>query len=663
MSRLGRNFRRAAAQVPTLVQRAINTLRKYGTDAHVWLPGGTVTTHGPELWNTASVNLTGESTQQSTGVYRVYSSAGSYSGVASGALVVGRTYKIDLNVDSVAVAGAGLQLEGFGNQAVTATVGPKTYTIQASQSANLIKRAGGVTDIQISGISVKEVITTSVTLNGLQANNYLLSDASTGLAPVDQYVGRASDALGGLGVNILGAVWQVSAGASVVSGAVTLNNASDVFAYQDAMTPGATYKVEFAYTITSGASGLYVGTNAGTGENIVSLSALTGSGVFSGVFKAGYARFVFRDSASGCVATFTNISVREVTGIHAAQPTTANKPKLVRRAVNLLTYSNDFTNVNWTKTAGAVANSATQVSLPVLGAKLQQASPIGSSSVGTAWTVAYLLSGTGRVNLFVFDDGGAYPSTALANITLTATPTLYIVNHTHTDATATKIVAQITTGSSAVVDSGGIGAFKGTLTAQQIQALGGIPLTTSATASTALGPWAWQFDDLNDSLALSSAPFQMSDDHCVIAAGVNYASTGDRYLFDGGNTVSSNAMVCSLAINNTQPKVYWRDDAAVNQGVSGVVGSIPIGSAAVISARKRGTSGVLRLNGLQVGVAAAVTPGVTTCTHSAIGVRAVPGNYFNGNIGPVIAIKGTVSDSDLLLLEKLVGALSGVAIP
>lgn len=36
MSRLGRNFRRAAAQVPTLVQRAINTLRKYGTAAHYW---------------------------------------------------------------------------------------------------------------------------------------------------------------------------------------------------------------------------------------------------------------------------------------------------------------------------------------------------------------------------------------------------------------------------------------------------------------------------------------------------------------------------------------------------------------------------------------------------------------------------------------------------
>lgn len=56
--------------------------------------------------------------------------------------------------------------------------------------------------------------------------------------------------------------------------------------------------------------------------------------------------------------------------------------------------------------------------------------------------------------------------------------------------------------------------------------------------------------------------------------------------------------------------------------------------------------------------------GATTLNAAAIGVEplATPTQFMNGNIGPVIAIKGTVSDADLMTLEKWVGSLSGVTI-
>ena len=56
--------------------------------------------------------------------------------------------------------------------------------------------------------------------------------------------------------------------------------------------------------------------------------------------------------------------------------------------------------------------------------------------------------------------------------------------------------------------------------------------------------------------------------------------------------------------------------------------------------------------------------GATTVNTSTIGVRNNGGlnSYMNGSIYHVIAIKGTVPDADLLLLEKFVGQLSGVQI-
>lgn len=173
------------------------------------------------------------------------------------------------------------------------------------------------------------------------------------------------------------------------------------------------------------------------------------------------------------------------------------------------------------------------------------------------------------------------------------------------------------------------------------------------------GRYYWQFDGSNDSLSLGGPLFQMADDHCVVAGGLSTLATGDRYFLDHGSSASSSPMVASLALAGTLAKVYWRDDANVTTAING--GFVAQGSVAILSARKVSTTGVLRVNGQQV-ASAAIAAGATTLTGAAIGTRVSPANMLAGQVYPVIAIKGTVTDPDLLLLEKLVGQMAGVTI-
>lgn len=111
------------------------------------------------FWDNATAAGLGESTVISTGVYRLYSSAGAYSGIDNGSppIVVGKWYEVVFSVDSVAVAGGGIALEGFGDLGVAATVGVKRAIRQATTTNFIIKRASTACDIQISNISVREL--------------------------------------------------------------------------------------------------------------------------------------------------------------------------------------------------------------------------------------------------------------------------------------------------------------------------------------------------------------------------------------------------------------------------------------------------------------------------------------------------------------------------
>jgi len=114
---------------------------------------------GSELWSDASVSFTGEASRVSPGVYRILSSAGALSAASVTGLVVGRSYEIVLTVDSVTVVGAGITNDAAaGTSATYTTTGQKRAIIEAAGTTASIKRVASACDIQVSNMSVKEVL-------------------------------------------------------------------------------------------------------------------------------------------------------------------------------------------------------------------------------------------------------------------------------------------------------------------------------------------------------------------------------------------------------------------------------------------------------------------------------------------------------------------------
>lgn len=117
---------------------------------------------GVELFADPTAILAGEASRVSSGVYRIYSSSGAYSGVktAAGSAVAGRYYEVTFNVDSITTAGGGITADGFDVTPAFTTTGPKRFVGKATAASGDvgIKRFNTVTvDYQISGLSIREL--------------------------------------------------------------------------------------------------------------------------------------------------------------------------------------------------------------------------------------------------------------------------------------------------------------------------------------------------------------------------------------------------------------------------------------------------------------------------------------------------------------------------
>lgn len=448
-----------------------------------------------------------------------------------------------------------------------------------------------------------------VAVSGLLSNNYTLSNGSTGYSAVDGTAGLVLDGAGSVGPELVtngdfsdGATgWTASPGTqtSALAGAawrIASVDGSGVSVAQTTLMPtvGKTYKVSVEITATAG-SGILIDLGGATSPSLNTVGVkeffLTCTSTVALVVKRG----------GVCDTTFDNVSVKEVTGIHITQSTTASKPALRGGLYNLL------------------LNSATPATQSVTCAAAPYTLALyGTGSVALSGTGSGTLNGTGASDLVV----------------LNFTPTAGSVTFTK----------------SGTVSSFGL--FQGTLTAAQILAEGGIPLTTSTAASNSgAGRCSWQFDGVNDSLALSSVPFQMSDDHCVIAGARADIATASCVFGLGG---AGGQRIAVLYSNAGTLVARWTDDAAANSAPtvgSGVVTGTPF----VATARKVGSAKYARLNGSQT-AAENTAVGTTTVTTANIGWWT--GVFHTGAIGPVIVIKGTISDSDLLTLERWAASLT-----
>ena len=166
-------------------------------------------------------------------------------------------------------------------------------------------------------------------LNGLQAGNYIDSSGTTA-ATVDQPVGLVLDAAGGLGVELVTdpsfdtpASWATQAGWVVSGGSLTATSAAQFSNTQQSkvLVQGKTYVVSLTCTSTTGGIYYIVRPDATNGPS------WTGAGTNQFIYthSAGTSNLYIATQTAGFSATFSEISIREVTGIHAQQPTTSNK--------------------------------------------------------------------------------------------------------------------------------------------------------------------------------------------------------------------------------------------------------------------------------------------------------------------------------------------------
>lgn len=403
---------------------------------------------------------------------------------------------------------------------------------------------------------------------------------------------------------------------------------------------------------------------------------LPGIGYFNGLEAGNYI-----DSAgtqAGLVDNPVGLANDAVGAITATQGTTANKPILRRGAVNLLTNS-----VLAGGTSGVIGSGAVAPTGWIFPAATGKVTYSGQTTrfeataqrpfigIGIAAnTAAYILSAriesgsSSRIDDVIGVSAGTAVISAITfkknNVSVTALEPVSagdIVSALFTVTTAGSPQFRIGLGCSGT-STGDI-----TMSSPQLE-LGStaseyIPTTTAA-ASSSSGNYYWQFDGSNDSLALSSVPFVATDDLCVVlAARTNEQAATARTAF-GFSGAAGQRMAM---IYNESGYWYLRfvDDAAATYAIQTTT-QLSAGSIRVVSARKSSNVRILRLNGAQE--ATSNTPvGTTTVTGGSIGARdAASAAPYLGSIYPVIAIKGTISDADLLVLERWVGSLSGVSI-
>ena len=188
----------------------------------------------------------------------------------------------------------------------------------------ILRRYGTDAHIYLPGVGM---------LNGLQAANYIDS-AGTTAATVDQPVGLVLDAAGSVGVELVTngdfsagatgwaaeggvAPFNVTVGGGVASfaGSTSFVNFKNTFA----ATVGKTYLGSFSVVSRSaGGCRLTVGGIAGTTRSAVGDYSEYVTATTTGIA-------IIQDTAGTFVGSIDNISVREVTGIAASQPTTSNK--------------------------------------------------------------------------------------------------------------------------------------------------------------------------------------------------------------------------------------------------------------------------------------------------------------------------------------------------
>ena len=153
-----------------------------------------------------------------------------------------------------------------------------------------------------------------------------------------------------------------TAAGAVVNGELVYTNAPNANAsgiYQT--TPsysGGVYKITLTVkSISSGAITVTLGIGLPTSSNCFNITS-AGTYSFTQTNNSVDAYLRVYPIGTSTTATIDNISVKKIAGNHAFQATAGNRPVLSAR-VNLLTYSQDFSNAVWSVLQSSIVSSAT----------------------------------------------------------------------------------------------------------------------------------------------------------------------------------------------------------------------------------------------------------------------------------------------------------------
>ena len=410
-----------------------------------------------------------------------------------------------------------------------------------AKAIGILRKYGADAHVYLPGIG---------TVSGLTAGNYLDS-AGTTAATVDNPVGLSLDALQAMtiGGEVCGdvnlstpAYWTAGAGWTVAGNKAThvagstanLNPATN-----NILTIGKAYAVTLAIdSISGGAVSL---------PNLTNSVPITTPGTVTQIGVATFSGFFLQAAAATNVVT-SSISIKQIPGIHATQATTANKPILRRGLLNQALNSKNITGAAWIP--ANLAAIASNLLTPINSAVVHRVDQVITTVAG-AVTLCFEVRPNGYTKFgfrenttsgawATFDCSGAGALLGSASVTATSISLIsagsYRVVVTFTassaantfatyvlDAAYTNVAPHSYTYTPDAVSGmylDAFGLFQGTYTAQQIIDAGGIPLTTSAAASSATGKYWWQFDSTDSLTATYPAGYESATIINALTSGV-----------------------------------------------------------------------------------------------------------------------------------------------
>ena len=562
----------------------------------------------------------------------------------------------------------------------------------------------------------QQIVTPEISFLQYQPQPVLYTDSAgtTPVTAVEQAVGLALDKSRGL---VLGPQLVTNAGPfadtsgwtgtdatlAASSGQLEATNTAAAAGYaissSFATTAGRMYRVQYSARRGTSSSIDIQAARADTGNSLggvtlTSTSLVSGEFVFFAATATTVVRLVNNQAVAGRTGYLASISVRELSGTHLIQPTSASRPVL-RSRYNLLTYSEQFDNAAWTKSEGTVtANAETAPDGTLTAEKLIPAASTTNGRVvqivtgvaGFTYTLSCYAKAGEFFNFRIYVDGGSGANIVSVSYNLSTDAVI----------TALNVVGGNWTGASTTITDVGNGWRRVTLT-----------FTATAVAPDRVAFWCRNTGDGTSGIFIWGADLRRANDTYLpyqrIAAATDYDTVGfpvylafdgsDDSLYTGGNldlsgtdkvtvfagvTKLSDAAVATLAelsasINTNAFDLQAPSGAATptyrirSAGTS--LSSVTVNNAAyaapvtnVITATSNisGDSVILRADGVQVGSSTADQgTGNFDSQPLYVGRRNNASLPFNGREYEMIIVGRTCTATEITRTENFIANAQG----